>query len=703
MNKEFLEILCCPKRTCRGDLEIKNETSLTCKICKDEYPVQNGIPILFPNAKYSPFIHVRHWDKQENAESYTKKYDSYLKKQGSPWGLYTHESELQVIKNLTRNIDLKDKTILDCGSGNGRLLSVYPEARIKIGIDTSLSLLIANKKREPDFWLVCGQLEDMPFKDAVADFSISIRVYQHLLAPEEAFSEMVRVTKPSGHVSLELYNKLNLKEVYKHIRMLPSLNKRWPWGLNYDRYFSYREINKWSEQNFIKPIQFAGAGWGVHFYLFETLRFRHFAPAWLQRIVCGFFLKLDKWLGDKPVFGKTMEKICFIGSMRAPAKKSLWKKIKTKLIARNDKKNARKFEKVFENRNYALVGNDLHHLKLTIDWLKRAQDKTADGGVSRGQSLIRGDKSNNAGWQSSYPETTGYIIPSLIAASKILGDQDLINRSIKMVDWECNIMFPDGAVHGGNIASKENKNVFDTGQVLRGLLSAYKETKNEKYLVYAKKSLNWMMNPTGRADIDRAFYTYAWAPLSEWGVLLNDETLKNFARTKAQKIIGTQKSNGWIPGADFKDAPDSLLHTIAYTIDGLWDIGELLKEDKFKKAAQKALDGIISKMEHSGFMPGRYNPDFKGTVPWACLTGIAQIGVTCLKVYKSTGQKSYLDCADRAKEFLKTRQNNIDGKILKGAIFGSSPISGDYNPFETLNWPVKYFLDLLIEFHNLKK
>jgi hypothetical protein len=46
------------------------------------------------------------------------------------------------------------------------------------------------------------------------------------------------------------------------------------------------------------------------------------------------------------------------------------------------------------------------------DWILRAQDNsvTADGGVAAYYSL-------RTGWSSSYPETTGYIVPTLLAVS----------------------------------------------------------------------------------------------------------------------------------------------------------------------------------------------------------------------------------------------------------------------------------------------
>ena len=55
-------------------------------------------------------------------------------------------------------------------------------------------------------------------------------------------------------------------------------------------------------------------------------------------------------------------------------------------------------------------------IEACMQWLSLAQDRslTADGGVARVYSLV-------AGWQSSYPETTGYIIPTFLEQSRRLG------------------------------------------------------------------------------------------------------------------------------------------------------------------------------------------------------------------------------------------------------------------------------------------
>jgi len=49
-----------------------------------------------------------------------------------------------------------------------------------------------------------------------------------------------------------------------------------------------------------------------------------------------------------------------------------------------------------------------------LQWLVRAQDNSAtrDGGVSRHYSLANG-------WAASYPETTGYIIPTMLLHARL--------------------------------------------------------------------------------------------------------------------------------------------------------------------------------------------------------------------------------------------------------------------------------------------
>lgn len=716
LSASFLEILMCPKRFCRGDLTPESDADgapLRCVTCGDTYPVIDGIPVLFPNERYGHETHKRHWDQETHASSYAKKYDSYLRGGGSPWGLYTHISELNVIKKLLRPLDLTGRVLLDSGCGNGRLLSIYPQARIRIGVDTSLSLLKATKLREPSFWLICGQAEDMPMKDAVADVSVSIRVFQHLKAPEDAFREMVRTTKPSGYIVLEVYNKYNLKELYKRIRMLPIFDRIKPWGLSYDRYYSYREIATWCRESFVKPLAWGGAGWGFHFWLFDIIKFRAWAPRWLQKTAYHFSFALEDFLGMRPFFSKTMEKICVIARVRGTlAPRSLMRELADRVRARRSFSRAARFARVLEERGYSFVGTDSYHLRSAIDWLKRAQDATPDGGVSRGFGLAWNPKFRSDGWQPSYPETTGYIIPTMIRAADVFNEPDLLRRARLMADWEMAIMGADGSVPGGNITEEVAPAVFDAGQVIRGLWAVWQKTREPRYLAAARGAAEWMlnhehqkegrwvtMNARGVNEFTTTYNIYAAVPVALLGKEVGSEAFLALGKRVGDFTMRMQNERGWFEQCDFTARPDALLHTLGYAIDGLWDMGSLLDDTAMRQSAKRALDGVFGGvMDERGYIPGRLNGEWRGTVEWACLTGMAQVAVTAMKIYRTTKEERYRDAAFRVKEFLKTCQNGIDDtRGGLGAVWGSWPISGEYGQYEALSWAAKCLADLLME------
>ena len=78
------------------------------------------------------------------------------------------------------------------------------------------------------------------------------------------------------------------------------------------------------------------------------------------------------------------------------------------------------------------------HVEAAIAWLSRAQDAIpSDGGVSRSYSFIYNPYFQKQGWVASYPETTGYIIPTMFDYAQISGRRDLFERALRMADWEC--------------------------------------------------------------------------------------------------------------------------------------------------------------------------------------------------------------------------------------------------------------------------
>jgi len=72
-----------------------------------------------------------------------------------------------------------------------------------------------------------------------------------------------------------------------------------------------------------------------------------------------------------------------------------------------------------------------------------------------------------------YPETSGYIIETFLAAEKILNNPELKDRSGRIVDWELSIQNTDGSFpgHFGEAGSKPV--IFNTGQIMHGMIAGY--------------------------------------------------------------------------------------------------------------------------------------------------------------------------------------------------------------------------------------
>src|SRR6185369_10601135 len=94
--------------------------------------------------------------------------------------------------------------------------------------------------------------------------------------------------------------------------------------------------------------------------------------------------------------------------------------------------------------------SDDDHLRAAVRWLERAQDATGDGGVSGRYHLHRG-------WTSSYPETTGYIVPTLLKLAETWRDTAMVDRAARCVRFLLSTQLENGAFPGGEIAENRTK------------------------------------------------------------------------------------------------------------------------------------------------------------------------------------------------------------------------------------------------------
>jgi uncharacterized protein YyaL (SSP411 family) len=351
------------------------------------------------------------------------------------------------------------------------------------------------------------------------------------------------------------------------------------------------------------------------------------------------------------------------------------------------------------------------HLDAAVQWLCRAQDASGDGGVARSYSLVYSPYFKRKGWIASYPETTGYIIPTMFDCARLAQRQDLYDRAVRMAEWECAVQMKTGAVQGGTIDQPATPAIFNTGQVIFGWLRAFEETEREKYLECAIKAGRYLVDHQSRdgawrknlsqfASNRMTFYTYntrtAWALL----LLANAVKSREFRAAGARNIefaLGQQRENGWFESNCLIDPEKPLLHTIAYCIRGILEAGILLNNAHYIARAGKAADAVMHTLRKDGSLAGCFNRRWEPAAAWSCLTGNAQISGIWGRLYEQTAEPRYLEAMKKANEYLKNIQL-LDQKKpdIYGGLAGSCPLHGDYGRFEILNWGVKFFIDALI-------
>ncbi len=134
------------------------------------------------------------------------------------------------------------------------------------------------------------------------------------------------------------------------------------------------------------------------------------------------------------------------------------------------------------------------HLERAVQWLCRAQDAFPDGGVARSYALVYHGYFKRKGWIPSYPETTGYIIPSMFDVAHLKGSSSLHERAVRMAEWECAVQMENGAVMGGTVDQAPAPAVFNTGQVIFGWIRAYKETDREEFMASAVRAGRYLVS-----------------------------------------------------------------------------------------------------------------------------------------------------------------------------------------------------------------
>jgi hypothetical protein len=356
--------------------------------------------------------------------------------------------------------------------------------------------------------------------------------------------------------------------------------------------------------------------------------------------------------------------------------------------------------------------DDRDHLEAILGWIERAHDATGRKGVARSYTLRRHARYGVVGWLPAYPETTGYLVPTLYDAARVLGRPGFAARATEMSAWEAEIQLATGAVRGGTIADPESPAVFNTGQVLFGWVASFEETKERRFLDCAARAARWLVanqdpdgawrrgasrfaTPGGHVYNARA----AWG-LCRYGIVADDAEARTVARRAAEFALANELTNGWYDDNCLSDPKRPLTHTIAYAAQGVLEIGLLLGEPRFVDAARRTARSAAAALGANGWLPGRLDRDWRPAVAWSCVTGEAQMALVWDRLAALPDEQEaarWRESADRALgHALSTQVLDDPDPGVRGGVPGSFPIWGGYGTYEYLNWAAKFLADVLL-------
>jgi hypothetical protein len=337
-----------------------------------------------------------------------------------------------------------------------------------------------------------------------------------------------------------------------------------------------------------------------------------------------------------------------------------------------------------------------------LAWIGRAQDNSAsaDGGVARHYCLV-------SGWGASYPETTGYIIPTLIREGLARWDPLLLERARRMLDWLVGIQMPCDAFRAGVADYGPPVPVtFNTGQIVLGLAAGVRQF-GPAYRDSMIRAADWLVKTQDDDGCWRKYGTPHAKPGEKtyethvaWGLFeaARLESGRGYAEAATRSLnwaLSHQRDNGWLSSCCLTDPLNPLTHTIGYAVRGLVEGYLFTRDAKILEKANQAAEGVLLALRPNGFLPGRLDSQWQGAVSWSCLTGTCQMAACWLLLHRETGNPRFQQAAIAANRYVRNTVRLDGPPETRGAVKGSFPVSGGYLRFQYPNWACKFFIDAI--------
>ncbi len=287
-----------------------------------------------------------------------------------------------------------------------------------------------------------------------------------------------------------------------------------------------------------------------------------------------------------------------------------------------------------------------------------------------------------------YPEITGYFISTM----RFLYEHEKNEKFVKLAKASSNWLIQLYEKHGGIIQGISRQGVpqklaysFDTGICSKGLLDCFAITKEEKFLEYAKKLNQWILNetienngfvkPTKNLQTNEFEEdTNVWykrsgclhikltIPLLQQYMITKNESLLETATKIADSIPAYQNDDGSI--FLHTDSKIINLHTMCYALEGLIHTYMITRNEDYISRCKKAITWCDQQVQDDGSIDLWFNSKHhsKSSYP------IAQLIRLKILVAKLDGS-SLDETVRRLESFLLSLQAQNDDTKINGGFY----------------------------------
>lgn len=341
-------------------------------------------------------------------------------------------------------------------------------------------------------------------------------------------------------------------------------------------------------------------------------------------------------------------------------------------------------------------------LRLTLRFIERSG--RPEGGSSAALQLGLGVGGKPAfGWAPAYPETTGYLLPTLYEAADYLGEQWWSDLAEGWLQWLLEIQSPEGWYPSGVLTSDLQPAVFNTAQVLDGLTAAYVRSGDPAVGRAATRAMAWLCNVQDhdghyrqhayRPGCMPAYYARVALPLAAAASVFSDTTSESSARRILQAVCADLAESTWTDNFAFAPEKPAPLHTVAYTVEGMLEGGLLTGHTEATERAETIANRLLVRFEVDRQLPGAFARPWSGVNWYRCITGEAQMAIIWFRIAAIRSDVRALNSALKAVDRVIQSQSR---RICIGGIPGSKPFYGRYLALRFPNWAAKFAADAMM-------